>query len=231
MTASAACCGTRHNGSRKRCGGEPGRADRRPEGTIRDLACGVLPRAGSVAGWYYKWCRGDRSPRRHRRKALAANHRVVIRQAQRTYGSPRITGDLRDMGWRVSKNTGATLMAGQGLLDRRKRRRRGSTSCWWRNCGGARRERSGPGQGPAKPRGHRGQDKNTQLHNGFRHSRAPAERSGSDSSIESPRISCAFLYTSELLESNPMPLVGRPKVPKSFPKRSSRRRPGHSRPR
>jgi site-specific recombinase XerD len=29
---------------------------------------------------------------------------------------------------------------------------------------------------------------------------------------------CAFLYTSELLESNPMPLVGRPKVPKSLPK-------------
>ena len=29
---------------------------------------------------------------------------------------------------------------------------------------------------------------------------------------------CAFLYTSELLESNPMPLIGRPKVPKSLPK-------------
>jgi site-specific recombinase XerD len=29
---------------------------------------------------------------------------------------------------------------------------------------------------------------------------------------------CAFLYTSELLESNPMPLVGRPRVPKSLPK-------------
>jgi len=29
---------------------------------------------------------------------------------------------------------------------------------------------------------------------------------------------CSFLYTSELLESNPMPLVGRPKVVKSLPK-------------
>lgn len=29
---------------------------------------------------------------------------------------------------------------------------------------------------------------------------------------------CSFLYTSELLESNPMPLIGRPKVPKSLPK-------------
>jgi site-specific recombinase XerD len=29
---------------------------------------------------------------------------------------------------------------------------------------------------------------------------------------------CEFLYTSELLESNPMPLIGRPKVAKSLPK-------------
>ena len=29
---------------------------------------------------------------------------------------------------------------------------------------------------------------------------------------------CAFLYTDELIEANPMPLIGRPKVPKSLPK-------------
>ncbi|WP_371685620.1 tyrosine-type recombinase/integrase [Mycobacterium sp. MFM001] len=29
---------------------------------------------------------------------------------------------------------------------------------------------------------------------------------------------CAFLFTSELIEYNPMPLIGRPKVPKSLPK-------------
>ncbi|EFG79833.1 site-specific recombinase, phage integrase family [Mycobacterium parascrofulaceum ATCC BAA-614] len=29
---------------------------------------------------------------------------------------------------------------------------------------------------------------------------------------------CAFLYTDELIPSNPMPLIGRPKVPKSLPK-------------
>jgi site-specific recombinase XerD len=29
---------------------------------------------------------------------------------------------------------------------------------------------------------------------------------------------CAFLYTSEWIPSNPMPLIGRPKVPKSLPK-------------
>ena len=29
---------------------------------------------------------------------------------------------------------------------------------------------------------------------------------------------CAFLFTAELLDANPMPLIGRPKVPKSLPK-------------
>lgn len=29
---------------------------------------------------------------------------------------------------------------------------------------------------------------------------------------------CAFLYTDELVQANPMPLIGRPKVPKSLPK-------------
>ena len=29
---------------------------------------------------------------------------------------------------------------------------------------------------------------------------------------------CSFLYTAELLDANPMPLIGRPKVPKSLPK-------------
>lgn len=29
---------------------------------------------------------------------------------------------------------------------------------------------------------------------------------------------CTFLYTADLLPANPMPLIGRPRVPKSLPK-------------
>jgi putative transposase len=43
------------------------------------------------------------------------------------YGSPRITDDLRALGWRVSVNTIAAIMAEQHLVARPRRRRRGST--------------------------------------------------------------------------------------------------------
>src|SRR3954470_15785778 len=42
-------------------------------------------------------------------------------------GSPRITAELRELGWRVSENTVAALMAQQDLLARPKRRRKNTT--------------------------------------------------------------------------------------------------------
>jgi hypothetical protein len=46
---------------------------------------------------------------------------------QGKYGSPRITADLRDAGWRVSENTVAGLMGELGLAARRKKKRKSTT--------------------------------------------------------------------------------------------------------
>jgi transposase InsO family protein len=72
-------------------------------------------------------CNGDGSAQRHRRKALAATIAWLFAKHKGTYGSPRIVVDLREMGWRVSVNTVAALMAEQGLVARRTRGRRGTT--------------------------------------------------------------------------------------------------------
>ena len=66
-------------------------------------------------------------PRAARQAALAAEVRRLFRAHRGTYGSPRITADLREAGWRVSENTVAAVMREQGLAARRKRRRRGTT--------------------------------------------------------------------------------------------------------
>lgn len=88
------------------------------------VSCRAL---GVSQAWFYKWCHGDGSPQCKRRKALAATIAYLFAKHKRTYGSPRIAADLRDMGWRLSVNTVAALMAEQGLVARRKRRRHGST--------------------------------------------------------------------------------------------------------
>ena len=94
-------------------------------------ACHGIPYAtscralGVSQAWFYKWRDGDVSIRRARRQALAAQIGYVFTRHRRRYGSPRITADLREQGWRVSKNTVAAIMRERGLVARRKRRR------WW----------------------------------------------------------------------------------------------------
>jgi len=82
---------------------------------------------GVPRSWYYKWKEGDRSPRRARRERLEAEIARLFAGHKGRRGSPMIAADLRDAGWRVSKNTVAALMAEMGLAARRTKRRRGST--------------------------------------------------------------------------------------------------------
>jgi len=85
-------------------------------------------RALSVSeGWFYKWRDGDPSPQHARREQLKVAIRRLFAKHRGTYGSPRITADLRDEGWTVGENTVAKLMAELGLQARRKRRRKQTT--------------------------------------------------------------------------------------------------------
>jgi putative transposase len=98
------------------------------QGADHGIPAAVCCRAlGVPRSWYYKWRDGGRSPRRARRERLKAEVRRLFEAHRGKRGSPMIAADLRDAGWRVSKNTVAVLMAEMGLAARPKRRRRGTT--------------------------------------------------------------------------------------------------------
>jgi transposase InsO family protein len=84
-------------------------------------ALGVSP------AWFYKWRDGDPSPRHARRVQLTAEVKRLFAKHHGRYGSPRITADLHEAGWRVSENTVAAIMREQHLVGRPTRRRRGLT--------------------------------------------------------------------------------------------------------
>ena len=99
-------------------------AQRAEHGVPIAVACRAL---GVSAAWFYKWRDGDVSLRRARRRALADLVATLFARHRGRYGSPRIAAELRDLGWRVSDNTVAALMAEQHLVARPKRRRKGTT--------------------------------------------------------------------------------------------------------
>jgi transposase InsO family protein len=88
------------------------------------VACRAL---GVSQSWFYKWHGRGLSPRAARRVELDQAVAGVFWARQGTYGSPRITAELREQGRRVSLNTVAVSMARQQLVARGKRRRRGTT--------------------------------------------------------------------------------------------------------
>jgi len=90
----------------------------------RTVACRAL---GVSRSWFYKWKAGRLPPRAKRRQRLKAEVRRLFEAHGGKYGSPRITADLRDDGWRVSENTVAGLLREQGLAARRKKKRKSTT--------------------------------------------------------------------------------------------------------
>ncbi len=88
------------------------------------VACRAL---GVSRSWFYKHKDGELTPRQARRQVLAAEVRRLFTAHRGTYGSPRITADLREAGWQVSKNTVAAVMRELGLAARRMKKRRATT--------------------------------------------------------------------------------------------------------
>ena len=55
------------------------------------VSCRAL---GVSQAWFFKWRKGDRSPRRKRRAALAATIAYLFAKHKATYGSPRISAAM-----------------------------------------------------------------------------------------------------------------------------------------
>jgi putative transposase len=99
-------------------------AARRADGIPCAVSCRAL---GVSRSWFYQHKNGQLPPRAQRRERLKAEVARLFAVHKGKYGSPRITADLRDAGWRVSENTVAALMAEQHLAARRKKKRKGAT--------------------------------------------------------------------------------------------------------
>jgi putative transposase len=99
-------------------------SQRESRGIPYAVSCRAL---GVSQAWFYKWKDGDHSARRARRERLKAEVRRLFAAHKGKRGSPMITADLRDLGWRVSKNTVAAVMAEVGLAARPKKKRKGTT--------------------------------------------------------------------------------------------------------
>jgi hypothetical protein len=61
---------------------------------------------------YYKWLAGAeaRAAQRHKDRVLAEEIREVHGESGGAYGSPRVTAELREKGWRVNEKRVARIM-------------------------------------------------------------------------------------------------------------------------
>jgi transposase InsO family protein len=71
---------------------------------------------------YYSWLRNGPSSRWKENEKLLKEIGDIFKDSHDTYGSPRITAELRARGWEVSLNRVAKIMRAAGLRARRARR-------------------------------------------------------------------------------------------------------------
>jgi len=86
--------------------------------------CRVL---GVSPSGYYAWRDRCKSGRECDDEVLGIEIEAVHQQSRGTYGSPRITRELREQGRRVSRKRVAKQMKKRGLRGRKKRRFRKTT--------------------------------------------------------------------------------------------------------
>jgi putative transposase len=99
-------------------------AARRADGIPVAVACRAL---GVSRAWFYKHKDARLPPRAQRREQLKAEVARLFAAHEGKYGSPRITADLHEAGWRVSENTVAAVMREQHLAARSKKKRKATT--------------------------------------------------------------------------------------------------------
>jgi len=86
--------------------------------------------AGVSASAFYAWtARREQEPRvaESAQAELVAKIRTIHAESGDTYGSPRVTAELRRRGWMVNHKRVERLMATHGIVGHRPRRRRGLT--------------------------------------------------------------------------------------------------------
>jgi transposase InsO family protein len=83
------------------------------------LMCDVLEVSRSG---YYDWRDRPMSPRTLRHQQLAMQAKEAFIESRQTYGSPRITLELAEKGFKASRNTIARIMQQQGIAARASRR-------------------------------------------------------------------------------------------------------------
>lgn len=87
--------------------------------------CKVL---GVTKSGYYDWLKRTPSQRHLENQQLAKEIRGVYKASKNRYGSPKITDELRDNGWKVSRQRVARIMLNEGLRSIISKKYRGFTT-------------------------------------------------------------------------------------------------------